>query len=152
MKRFLSVALLVLVCVCCLTCCAKIEQEIGKVVSVAAVDALEKELREDLDEKYETLERYDDEQIAELSAEFAKEGVELEGEITCALQLSVSNEETGYWAYQLSIGLCETDDVSAVVRYFETLLADDIQEGTAIVLDGGWFVSVTESNAVIPRD
>ena len=150
--RYISAALMLLLCVCCLVSCTSIEHRVGKLISVTAVDAIEKELRKDLDEKYEILERYGDEQIAELSAELTKEGVELEGEITCALQLSVSNEETGYWAYQLSIGLCETDDADVLIEYFETLLADDIEKGTAIVLDGGWFVSVTESNAVIPQD
>ena len=33
-----------LVCVCCLTSCAKVEQEIGKAISVAAVDAVAAEL------------------------------------------------------------------------------------------------------------
>lgn len=153
MKKYISAALLLLLCVCCLVSCTSIEHRIGRLISVTAVDLLEKELRKDLDEnEYDLVERYNDEQIAELSAELAKEGVELEGEITCAVQLSVSNEETGYWGYQLSIGLCETDDVDVLIEYFETLLADDIEKGTAIVLDGGWFVSVTESNTPIPQD
>jgi predicted small secreted protein len=44
MKKFLTVALLVLVCACCLTSCASVEQEIGKKISVAAVEAVAAEL------------------------------------------------------------------------------------------------------------
>ena len=152
MKKYVSVAILLLICACCLTSCTSIDHQLGKFISTASIDHLETELREDLDASYETLERLSEGEIAELTTTFTQAGVELEGEITCAILLSVKNDETGYWAEQLSIGLCDQQDTGALMRYYQKQLKDELDEGTALLIDGGWFISVTRSSEYIPQD
>lgn len=152
MKKYVSVALLLLICACGFASCTSIDHQLGKFISKASIDHLETELREDLDASYETLERLSEGEIAELTTTFTQAGVELEGEITCALLLNVKNEETGYWAEQLSIGLCDQKDTGALMRYYQKQLKDELDEGTALLIDGGWFISVTRSSEYIPQD
>lgn len=152
MKKYVSVAILLLICACCLSSCTSIDHQIGKFISKAAIDHLEDELGEHLDPSCETLERLSDAEIAELTAAFTQAGVELEGEITCAILLSVKNDETGYWAEQLSIGLCDQKDTGTLMRHYQKQLKDELDEGTALLIDGGWFISVTRSSEYIPQD
>lgn len=152
MKKYISVVIVLLICACGFASCTSIDHQLGKFISTAAIDHLENELSADLDTSYETLERLSDGEIAELTATFTQADVELEGEITCAILLSVKNDETGYWAEQLSIGLCDQQDTGALMRYYQKQLKDELDEGTALLIDGGWFISVTRSSEYIPQD
>jgi hypothetical protein len=149
MKKILTVALLVLVCACCLTSCAQIEQEIGKAVSVKAVEAVAAEL----DEQGVTYEFADEQVLADLTAELKDEyDVELQGELTAFLRGEYTNPQTDEWVEYLVIGFSATADADAVEKALLEELKVDIEEGTAIVVNGGYIVNVTVSSVVIEQE
>ncbi len=148
MKKILTVALLVLVCACCLTSCAQIEQEIGKAVSVAAVDAVAAELEKEGVEYVLA----DEQGLADLTAELNEElEQELVGELTAGLEGRYENSETGAWVDYLVIGFSATADADAVEKALLEVYDALIKEGTAIVVNGGYIVNVTVSSEVIEQ-
>jgi len=147
MKRILMAALICVLCMTCLVSCDAMVQEIGKTVSVQALDKVEEELR--AENAFDTLERDNQEYIADILDTLAEEGYELKGEITGVLAGSTKNIETGHWAEQLTIGLSATEDVDTLIEYFEDELALQLEEGKAVIIDGGWIVSVTVSSVQI---
>ena len=148
MKKILTVALLVLVCVCCLTSCAQIEQEIGKAVSVKAVEAVAAEL----DKQGVTYEFEDEQDLADLTADLKDEyDNELQGELTAVLRGEYTNPQTGEWVEYLVIGFSATADADAVEKALLEELEVEIEEGTAIVVNGGYIVNATLSSAVIEQ-
>lgn len=149
MKRFLSVALLVLVCVCCLTSCAKIEQEIGKAVSVKAVDAVATQF----EENSVHFERADEARLAAIEAALAEEfDMALQGNVTSALIGEETNAQTGEWGKYWVLGFSMATDAEAFLQLANTQLQEEIEEGKAVVVGGGYIVSVTVSSVVIPQD
>ena len=38
------------------------------------------------------------------------------------------------------------------MRYYQKQLKEELDEGTALLIDGGWFISVTRSSEYIPQD
>ena len=60
MKKYISVAIVLLICACGFASCTSIDHQLGKFISTAAIDHLENELSADLDTSYETLERLSD--------------------------------------------------------------------------------------------
>ena len=148
MKKILTVALLVLVCACCLTSCAQIEQEIGKAVSVKAVEAVAAEL----DEQGVTYEFADEQELADLTAALKDEyDIELQGELTAVLRGEYTNPQTGEWVEYLVIGFSSTADADAVEKACLEELESEIEEGTAIVVNGGYIVNATVSSVVIEQ-
>lgn len=147
MKRILMAALICVLCMTCLVSCDAMAQEIGKTVSVQALDKVEEELR--AENTFDTLERDDQEYIADILDTLGEEGIELKGEITGVLAGSTKNSETGHWVEQLTIGLSATEDVDTLIKYFEDELALQLEEGKAVIIDGGWIVSVTLSSVQI---
>ncbi|MBR2445707.1 MAG: hypothetical protein IKB28_03460 [Clostridia bacterium] len=141
MKRILIVALMLLVCGTCLFSCDAITEEIGKSVSVEALNKVEEELR--AENAFDTLERDDQEFIADFANALNEDGISLKGEITGTLVGSTVNQETGNWAQQITIGLSATEDVDTLIQYLEGEYATELEEGKAIIIDGGWIVSVT---------
>ena len=144
MKRILIVALKLLVCSTCHVSCDAITEEIGKSVSVEALNKVEEELR--AENAFDTLERDNQEYIAKLISEYEESGVELKGEITGVLDGYTVNLENGQWASQVTIGLSATEDVDALIEYYESALATELEEGKAIIIDGGWIVSSTTAS------
>ncbi len=144
MKRILIVALMLLVCGTCLVSCDAITEGIGKSVSVEALNKVEEELREE--NAFDTLERDNGEYIAKLISDYEESGIELKGEITGVLDGHTENLENGQWASQVTIGLSATEDVDALIEYYEKLLATELEEGRAIIIDGGWIVSITTAS------
>ncbi len=148
MKKILTVALLVLICACCLTSCARIEQEIGKAVSVAAVDAVAAEL----DKQGVTYELADEQALAQAQAELIDElDVELQGELTAALVGEYTNSQTGEWVKYWTFGFSATADADAVEELLRSEYETEIEEGKAIVVNGGYIVNVTVSSMVIEQ-
>ena len=141
MKRILMAALICVLCMTCLVSCDAMVQEIGKTVSVQALDKVEEELR--AENAFDTLERDNQEYIADILDTLEEEDIELKGEITGVLDGYTLNLETGNWASQVTIGLSSSEDVDALVEYYESKLATELEEGKAIIIDGGWIVSVT---------
>lgn len=150
MKRILIVALMLLVCGTCLVSCDAITEEIGKSVSVEALNKVEEELR--AENAFDTLERDNQEYIAKLNSEYEENGVELKGEITGVLDGYTLNLETGNWASQVTIGLSASEDVDALVEYYESKLATELEEGKAIIIDGGWMISITTASFPIEQE
>ncbi len=141
MKRILIVALMLLVCGTCFFSCDAITEEIGKSVSVEALNKVEEELR--AENAFDTLERDDQEFIADFANALNEDGISLKGEITGTLVGSTVNQENGNWAQQITIGLSSSEDVDALIQYLEGEYAPQLEEGKAIIIDGGWIVSVT---------
>lgn len=149
MKRFLSVALLVLVCVCCLTSCEKIEQEIGKSVSVSAVDAVAKQF----EEEGVVFDRADAARLAAIETALAGEyEMALQGNVTAALIGEETNAQTGEWGKYWVLGFSAATDAEAFVQLANGELQTEIDEGKAVVVGGGYIVSVTVSSIEIPQD
>ena len=149
MKKFLTVALLVLVCACCLTSCAKIEQEIGKAVSVAAVDAVAAEL----DKQGVAYEFVDEQALAEAQADLEDElDAELQGVLTAALMGEYTNPQTGDWVEYWTFGFSASADADAIEELLRSEYKTEIEEGKAIVVNGGYIVNVTVSSVVIEQE
>ena len=143
MKKILTVVLVVLVFACCLTSCARIEQEIGKVVSVAAVEAVASEL----DAKGVSYTFYDEEELADFREEWQEEfGAEMVGDITSILEGEYFNEETGAWIDYCVFGFSSAEDVKTFEQYAREEFARDIEDGKALVVSGGYIVNVTYSS------
>lgn len=147
MKRFLLLAIALLVCAGCFVSCDSLMSEVGKTVSVQALDALEKELQ---NVEFDDVERYDDQEIAYLNAGLIEDGVALKGEITGGLVGYYRNPETDHWVMQGALGVSLMEDAELLVQYFEERYATEISEGKAEVVNGGWLVSVTLSS--LPLD
>lgn len=151
MKKIVIVALSLLICCACLSSCASFSQEIGKAVSVEALDYMEKELRQQ--GSLDTLTRYDDPAKAPgLLEELEEADVALKGEITGVLEGSYKNPENGHWVQQLTIGLSEPEDVETLTQYYRTKLATELEQGKAVVEDGGWMVSITLASVPIETE
>lgn len=149
MKRFLSVALLVLVCVCCLTSCAQVEQEIGKKISVQAVDAVATQF----EENSVHFERADEVRLAAIEAALTEEfDMALQGNVTAALIGEETNAQTGEWGKYWVLGFSMTTDAEAFSQLASTQLQDEIKEGKAVVVGGGYIVNVTVSSMIIEQD
>ena len=150
MKKVLLSVLILVLCTSCLVSCSALTQEIGKTVSVQALDHLENELREQA--SFDELTRYGDaSEVPGLVDEWEAANVELKGEVTGALYGTVSNPATGYWGNQLSLGLSATEDVDTLMEYYEQKYATEIQEGRAVLIDGGWMISITVSSMPIEQ-
>ena len=148
MKKLLTIVLIVLVCMCCLTSCAQVEQEIGKKISVAAVEAVAAEL----DQKGVDYELADEQDLADLTAELKEElELELAGELTAGLEGHYQNPETGSWVDYLVIGFSVTADADAVEQVLLEKYDSLIKEGKAIVVNGGYIINVTVSSVVIEQ-
>ena len=147
MKRFLLLAIALLVCAGCFVSCDSVMSEVGKTISVQALDALEQELQS---VEFDEFERFDDQEIADLYEGLIENGVELKGEITGVLEGYYSNPETDHWVMQGALGVSLMEDAELLVQYYEELYATEISEGKAEVVNGGWLVSVTVSS--LPLD
>lgn len=150
MKKVLMIALVLLTCACCFVSCAEIEQEVGKKVSGMLLEYYEDQILEN--NPNANLRHLSQEEIDDLIAEYRSAGIELEGEITDALLLSAHNELTGEWGMQLSIGLSCVEDGEAIRKYYNRIYASEIEEGTAVINEAGFFVALALSSEPIPVD
>lgn len=146
MKRLLTVALLVLVCACCLTSCAKIEQEIGKKISVTAVESVAQKLTQNGVE-YELV---TDKARLDNSA-FEAEGVALQGDLTAYLEGAYVNSESGVLVEYYTYGFSAAADADAVAQMLLKKYDAQIKENKAIVANGGYIVSLTLSSVAIEQ-
>ena len=150
MKRILIVALTLLLCACCLCSCDSLMNEIGKVASLQALDAVQPEL-EGLG--YDEFKRYGQGDIAVFTVELEEQGVALKSEITGVIECYYENDQTGHWAYQLVIGVCAIEDGETLVRYYSDLYAHELSEGRAqIIGEGGWMININVSSLPIEQE
>ena len=152
MKKILALALVLMIGIACLTSCAQVEQEIGKIVSVAAVEAAAEELSAQGVE-YEV---FDAAKLAELQDEIAEAlaeeyETEMQGELTAALSGEYTNESTGGWVAYNVYGFSAAADADAMEKWACDELADMIAEGKALVVNGGYIVSITVSSTAIEQ-
>lgn len=147
MKRFLLLAIALLVCAGCFVSCDSLMSEVGKTVSVQALDALEKELQ---NVEFDEFERYDEQEIADIQADLIDDGVALKGEITGGMEGYYRNPETGHWVMQGALGVSLMEDADLLVQHFEEHYATEVSEGRAEIVNGGWLVSITVSS--LPLD
>ena len=149
MKRILMIALTLMICVCCFASCAKIEHEIGKAVSVAAVDAVAAELEKEGVEFVLA----DEQALADLTAEWSEYFEEgMAGEFTSGLEGRYDNPETGDWVEYLVLGFSATEDADALEQVLLEKYDAEIKEGKAIVVNGGYIVNLTVSSVVIEQE
>lgn len=148
MKKFLTVALLVLVCACCLTSCASVEQEIGKKISVAAVEAVAADLAQNGVE-YELV---TDEEPLDQAALVLEEalGTALLGDLTAYLEGAYINSESGVFEYY-TYGFSAAADADAVEQMLLKKYDEQIKENKVIVVKGGYIVSLTLSSVAIEQ-
>lgn len=146
MKKILIVAMTLMLCACCLCSCDAMMQEIGKTASVSMLDAVQTELE---GAGFDTLERYSEEEIAEFRQELAEEGVTLKGEITGVLEGYYENPETGHWVSQIVIGVSATEDAQTLEQFFNEFCAEEVEQGKAEIVSGGWIVNITVSSLVL---
>ena len=146
MKKILVMAVALVLCMACLTSCDAMMQEIGKSASVAALDAMEQELQS---VEFDTLERWDEAEIADAQEELLAEGIELKGELTGGLYGSYENPETDHWVEQLVLGVSAVEDAETLTQYFQEVFKTELEEGKAEIVNGGWIVSVTISSLVL---
>ena len=149
MKRFLSLALLVLVCACCLTSCASVEQEIGKKISVAAVEAVAAELAQNGVE-YELV---TDEEPLDQAALVVEEalGTALLGDLTAYLEGAYVDSESGVLVKYYTYGFSAAADADAVEQMLLKKYDEQIKENKVIVVNGGYIVSLTLSSVAIEQ-
>ena len=149
MKRFLLIALTVLVCACCLTSCASVEQGIGKKVSIAAVDAVAAQF----EEEDVTFERADEARLATIETALTEQyGMALQGNVTAALIGEETNALSGEWGKYWVLGFSSATDAEAFLQLATEQLQPEIGENKAVVVGGGYIVSVTVSSLEIPQD
>ena len=149
MKKVLLIALTLMICAACLTSCASIEQEIGKKVSVAAVEAV----AAGLEEQGVAYQLADEAELAEIEAEIASQLENgLQGELTAAIVQEYADTETGDWTLYWVYGFSSTADAEAYAQLVTQGYQALIDEGKAIVVMGGYIVSVTASSMVIEQE
>lgn len=149
MKKILTMALSLLICMGCFASCAAIENKIGDSASVALLDALQSELET---VEFDTVERYDDAALAEFTNKLAADGVVLQGKITGVVRAYYENPETGDWVLQLGVGASAIEDVDTLVQYYQQEYAAEIEQGKAEVTGAGWMVSVGASSIVLETE
>lgn len=149
MKRIFTFALVLLICTACFASCAQVEQKIGEVVSVAAVEAAAEELAKQGVE-YEVA---DEAALAEIEAEIvgALES-DLQGKVTAAVAGTYTNAQTGDWTTYWTYGFSSAADAEAYVQVVTKGYQELIDQGKAIVVNGGYIVSVTASSMVIEQE
>ncbi len=140
MKRILTIALILMACVCCLASCDAISTEIGKTASLAALDEIESQMRA---QELDTVERGTGEDIAAMANFLGEKGITLKGEVTGVIQGDKVNRETGYTFHQTVIGLSAAEDVEAVAQYYREAYASQIGANKAQITTGGWIVSIS---------
>lgn len=146
MKKVLIIALVLLMSVCCFASCDAIEQEIGKAVSVAAVDAVATELSNQGVE----FTHFSEEEIADFLKDWETEfGAPMAGELTSGLTGAYENEETGAWVEYYVYGFSSTEDATKLDEFLREEYAQEISAGTTIVINGGYIVNLTRSSEVI---
>ena len=136
MKKVLICALMLLVCVCSLTSCAQVEQEIGKTMSVSALDKIEQELKE---QGYEVVREH--EVTLDNISYGPGELPELAGALTGTVVGTKADGNTS--VITMATGLSATADVESLAQYYRTQLAEEIEAEQARVETAGWVVSVT---------
>ena len=149
MKKILVMAVALVLCMVCLTSCDAMMQEIGKSASVAALDAMEQELQS---VEFDTLERWDEELVAQGQADLLAEGIEMQGELTGVLEGYYENPETGHYVRQLVLGVSAVEDAETLTQYFQDEYKTELEEGKAEIVNGGWIVSVTVSSLVLSEE
>ena len=148
MKRILTFAFVLLICTACFASCASVEQKIGEVVSVKAVDAVASQFEEN-DAPFE---RADEQGLADIQAALTQEyEVALQGNVTAALIISETNEQTGEWVKCWVLGFDTTADAEAFEQLASAQLKSEIDESKAVIVGGGYIVSITVSSLVIEQ-
>ena len=148
MKRIFTFALVLLICTACLASCAQVEQKIGEVVSVAAVDAVASQFEEN-DAPFE---RADEQGLADIRAALTQEyELALQGNVTAALIGGETNEQTGEWVKYWVLGFDTTADAEAFEHLASAQLQSEISENKAVIVGGGYIVSITVSSLVIEQ-
>ena len=148
MKRILTFAFVLFICIACFASCAQVEQEIGKVISVEAVEAVASQF-EDNDTLFE---RADEQRLAEIQAALTGEyAMVLQGQVTAALMIDETDEQTGEWVKCWVLGFDTAADADAFAQLVNVQLQSEIGESKAVVVSGGYIVSVTLSSSVIEQ-
>ena len=148
MKRIFTFALVLLICTACFASCAQVEQKIGEVVSIAAVDAVASQFEEN-DVPFE---RADEQGLADIQAALTQEyEMTLQGKVTAALIGGEDNEQTGEWVKYWVLGFDTTADAEAFEQLASAQLQSEISENKAVIVGGGYIVSITVSSLVIEQ-
>ena len=148
MKRIFTFSLVLLICTACFASCAQVEQKIGEVVSVAAVDAVASQFEEN-DAPFE---RADEQGLADIRAALTQEyELALQGNVTAALIGGETNEQTGEWVKYWVLGFDTTADAEAFEQLASAQLQSEISENKAVIVGGGYIVSITVSSLVIEQ-
>ena len=152
MKRILVWTLVLMICAVCFASCAQMEQKIGQTVSVAAVEAVANELSE----QGVTCELAGEEQLAQIQEGFAgtlaeEYGIEPQGEMTAVLMGEYTNPENDDWVLYWAFGFSSSADADAMEKLANDEYADELAQGKAIVVNGGYMVSITVSSVVIDQ-
>ena len=153
MKRIFTFALVLLICTACFASCAQVEQKIGEVVSVTAVDAV----AEELDKQGIDYQLADQAQLAEMQETLAQilaeeYGIEMQGELTAAVSGDYTNSETGEWVFYRTFGFASAADADAMETLANDTYADEIAQGKAKVVNGGYVIGLTVSSMVIEQE
>ncbi len=150
MKRILLLAVCTLLCLGAFVSCDSIEGMIGEKASVAALDAIQPELE---GAGFDTFKRYGAGDTAvfeiELKEELAKQDLALTGKVTGVLTGDYTNPNTGDWVKQIAIGVSVSSDVDVLMTYYQTVYKTELEEGRAVLTDGGWIINLTVSSQVI---
>ena len=149
MKRILTFALLLFICTACFASCAQVEQGIGKKISVQAVDAVATQF----EENRVHFERADEVRLAAIEAALTEEfDMALQGNVTAALIGEETNAQTGEWGKYWVLGFSMTTDAEAFSQLASAQLQSEISENKAVVVGGGYIVSITVSSLVIEQE
>lgn len=153
MKRILLLAVCTLLCLGALVSCNSMEGMIGEKASVWALDQIQPELE---GAGFDTFKRYGAGDTAvfeiELKDELAKQDLALTGKVTGVLTGEYTNPETGDWVKQLAVGVSVSSDVDVLMTYYQSVYKTELDEGKAVLVDGGWIINLTLSSQVIDAE
>lgn len=147
MKKFLLVAVCLLLCLGAFVGCDSIENQIGEKASISMLDAIQPELE---GAGYDTFKRYGAGDIAvfeiELKEALAAKGLALTGKVTGVLTGDYTNPETGHWVKQMAIGVSMSTDVDVLMQHYQEVYKTELEENRANIVDGGWIINITVSS------
>ena len=153
MKKILVLAVCMLLCLGVFVSCDSIEGMIGEKVSVAALDKIQPELE---GAGFDTFKRYGAGDTAvfeiELKEELAKQDLALTGKVTGVLTGDYTNPNTGEWVKQIAVGVSMSSDVDVLMTYYQSVYKTELDEGRAVLIDGGWIINLTVSSQVIDAE
>ena len=153
MKRILLLAVCALLCLGVFVSCDSMEEKVGERASVLALDQIQPELE---GAGFDTFKRYGAGDTAvfeiELKQELAKQDLALTGKVTGVLTGDYTNPDTGDWVKQMAIGVSVSSDVDVLMTYYQSVYKTELEQGKAVLTDGGWIINITVSSQIIDAE